>query len=213
MVWRISIRPRLRNPLYSLYEKGGRSPLEFIRADGHIGDIGSNDSNRRFAEEHRDHIHSFHYSVTVMKRPNLSPHSEFPIETMVRLARCSEGDRIILAGSRSPQRMFELHRGGFVRVATTACCGLPRGQYDVALVEWQLRSLKALAATLDWLVHFLGAEGALVIALDTRECPDHGKVMSMLARLGFRVEAGTRCEHGIAISARRLDVAQQPVAA
>ena len=132
---------------------------------------------------------------------------------MVKLARCSKRHRIILAGSRSPQRMFELLRNGFVRVATTACCGLPRGQYDVALVEWQLRSLNPLAATLDWLVHFLGAEGVLVVALDTRECPDHGKVRSMLARLGFRVVAGTRCEHGIAISARRPDVAQQAVAA
>jgi hypothetical protein len=151
--------------------------------------------------------------VTIMKRPNLSPRADFAIETMVQLARCSKLDRIILAGSRSPQRMFELHRNGFARVATTACRGLPRGQYDVALVEWQLRSIKALAATLDWLVHFLGAEGVLVIALDTRECPDHGKVGSMLARLGFRVEAGTRCDHRIAISARRLDVAQQAVAA
>jgi hypothetical protein len=109
--------------------------------------------------------------------------------------------------------MSEMHRRGYIRVSTTASCGLPRGQYAVALVEWQLPSIKALAATLDWLVHFLAPAGVLVIALDTRECPDRGKLRSMLARLGFRVEAGTRCEQGIAISARRLDVAQAAVAA
>jgi hypothetical protein len=99
------------------------------------------------------------------------------------------------------------HRRGYIRVSTTASCCLPRGQYAVVLVEWQLPSIKALAATLDWLVHFLAPAGVLVIALDTRECPDRGKLRSMLARLGFRVEAGTHCEQGIAISARRLDVA------
>ena len=109
--------------------------------------------------------------------------------------------------------MFELHRRGFIRVATTATCGLPRGQYDVGLVEWQLPSVKALATTLDWLVHFLSPAGVLVIALDTRECQDLGKLRPMLAKLGFRVEAGTRCGHDAAISARRLDVAQQAVAA
>ena len=151
--------------------------------------------------------------VNSMKTPNPRPSVDFKIETLVELARCSKLDRIILAGSCAPHRMFELHRRGFVRVATTACCGLPRGQYDAALVEWQLASIKALAATLEWLVHFLGPAGVLVIAFDTREYPDRGKLRSMLARLGFRVEAGTRCGHSIAISARRLDVAQQAVAA
>jgi len=109
--------------------------------------------------------------------------------------------------------MFELRRHGFIRVATTASCGLPDGQYDAALVDWRLPSMKALAATLDWLVHFLGPDGILVVALDTRECPDRGKLRPVLAKLGFRVEGGTRCEHGIAISARRRDVTPRALAA
>jgi hypothetical protein len=151
--------------------------------------------------------------VTVMKTPNQNPCGDFKIETLVQLARCSKLDRIILAGSRAPRRMFELHRRRFIRVATTATCGLPRGQYDVGLVEWQLPSIKALATTLDWLVHFLSPAGVLVIALDTPECQDRRKLRPMLARMGFRIEAGTRCEHRTAISARRLDLAQQAVAA
>jgi hypothetical protein len=77
--------------------------------------------------------------------------------SMIELARCTNLHRIILAGSETPERMFELRRRGYFRVATTAAGGLPRCQYDAALVEWQLHSISALEATLDWLVHFLGS--------------------------------------------------------
>ena len=135
------------------------------------------------------------------------------IETMIELGRCSKLHRIIVAGSQSAHQMFELHRRGYNRVSTTATCGLPRGQYDVALVEWQLHSIKALETTLDWLVHFLAPASALVIWIESRELTDHRKLGSILERLGFRVEAGNRCEHGLAISARRLDANQQAIAA
>ena len=109
--------------------------------------------------------------------------------------------------------MFELHRRGYNRVATTATCGLPRGQYDVAFVEWQLQSIKALETTLDWLVHFLAPTSVLAIWIDTSESADRRKLGSILERLGFRVEAGTRCERGFAIAARRLDTNKQAIAA
>src|SRR4051812_42846628 len=91
------------------------------------------------------------------------------IATMIKLARCSNLHRIIVAGSKGPYQMFELHRRGYIRVATTATCGLPRGQYDVALVEWHLHSIKALETTLDWLVHFLAPSSVLVIWIDASE--------------------------------------------
>ena len=109
--------------------------------------------------------------------------------------------------------MFELHRRGYNRVVTTANCGLPRGQYDVALVEWQSHSIKALETTLDWLVHFLAPTGVLVIWADVSEGARPAKTRIHSRKLGFRLEAGTRCEDGIAIAARRLDVNQQAVAA
>ena len=109
--------------------------------------------------------------------------------------------------------MFALHRRGYVRVATTATCGLPQGQFDVAMVDWQGHSLKALETTLDWLVHFLASSAVLVILIDSPERTANRKLRSMLERLGFHVEVGTRCEHGFAISARRRDAAQMAVAA
>ena len=46
--------------------------------------------------------------------------------------------------------------------------------------------------------------------------PEHAanrKLASMLDRLGFRVEVGTHCEHGIAVAARRRDAAPAALAA
>jgi hypothetical protein len=133
------------------------------------------------------------------------------IETMIALARCSGSHRIILSGSKAPHQMFQLHRRGFYRVATTENCGLPRGQYDVAFVNCQRSSIKAIETTLNWLVHFLASTSVLVIWIGSTEHFDG--LGSMFERLGFRIEAGTRCERGLAISARRLDANAQAIAA
>jgi 4-hydroxy-tetrahydrodipicolinate synthase len=77
-----------------------------------------------------------------MIQSRLTPSGERIIEPMIALARCSKLQRIIVAGSKSPELMFELHRRGYVRVVTTANCGLPAEQYDVALVDWRQRSIK-----------------------------------------------------------------------
>jgi hypothetical protein len=133
------------------------------------------------------------------------------VDTMIELARCSIEHRIILAGAKEPDRIFELRSRGYPRVATTATCKLSRGRYDVAFVEWRQHSIKALETTLDWLVHFLSKRGVLVIWIDT--APEVRKLRSTIERLGFHIEAGTRCENGFAVSARRLDVGRQTIAA
>jgi hypothetical protein len=132
-------------------------------------------------------------------------------DTMIDLAQCAGDHRIILAGSTEPDRIFELRSRGYPGVVTTATCKLSRGRYDVALVEWRQHSIKALEATLDWLVHFLSPDGVLVIWIDA--APGRRKLRSAIERLGFQVETGTRCENGFAVSARRLNVGQSAMAA
>jgi hypothetical protein len=148
-----------------------------------------------------------------MTSGNSSPSCERIAESLVELAHCSRPHRIIVTGSSSPQTMLELHRRGYNRVATTATCGLPQGQYDVALIDWQGRTIRALETTLDWLVHFLGSSAVIVIWVDFQERGPNRKLAAMLEELGFRIEIGTRCEHGLAVSARRRDAAQLAVAA
>src|ERR1700730_2502635 len=141
------------------------------------------------------------------------PAREHVIDSMVELARCSKLHRIIVAGSRAPDLMLSLHCRGYGRVSTVATCGLPLGQYGVALVDWQGRSIKALETTLDWLVKFLASSAVLVIWLDSPERTANRKLESILDRLGFHVEVGTICEHGFVISAHRRDASQMAIAA
>ena len=148
-----------------------------------------------------------------MNHPKLTASGERILGTMIELAQCSKLHRIIVAGSTSPHFMFDLNRHGYNRVATTATCGLPRGQYDVAFVTWRLNSIKALETTLEWLVHLLAPTSVLVIWIDSSERTDRRKLGSILEKLGFRVEAGTCCVDGFAISARRLDAKQRSFAA
>lgn len=145
-----------------------------------------------------------------MGQSRLTPAGERIIEPMIELARCSKLDRIIVAGPTSAALMFELHRRGYVRVATTANCGLPAGQYDVALVDWRERSIKALDTTLDWLVDFLGSVGALVVWIDPQEPAANRKLRSMLQKHGLVVEAGTLREYGSAVSAQRSEMKAIP---
>jgi hypothetical protein len=125
------------------------------------------------------------------------------VEPMIALARCAKHERIIVAGTRCPEFMFELHRRGYARVATTANCGLPEEQYDVALVDWRQRSMKSLETALDWLVDFLNPAGLLVIWTDHQGPAANRKLRSTLESHGFFVEAGSLRADGSAISARR----------
>jgi hypothetical protein len=140
-----------------------------------------------------------------MVQARLIPAGEHIIEPMLALARCSKLQRIIVAGSKSAELMFELHRRGHVRVATTSTCGLPVGQYDVALVDWRQRSVKALETTLDWLVDFLSPAGVVVVWVDPQEPAGNRKLRRALEAHRLVVEAGTIHAHGSAVSAQRRD--------
>ena len=127
------------------------------------------------------------------------------IGPMIGLARCSKHHRIVVAGTKRSELMFDLHRRGYGRVATTTTCGLPDGQYDVALVDWRQHSIKALETTLDWLVHFLTPSGVLVAWLDPQERAGNRALRAMLEEHGLVVEAGTVRAHGSGVAARRCD--------
>jgi hypothetical protein len=149
---------------------------------------------------------TMHLNGAIMSQSRLLPAGERILEPLIELARCSTHHRIIVAGAKSAALMFELHRRGYVRVATTANCGLPAGQYEVALVDWRERSLKALDTTLDWMVDFLSPAGALVVWIDPQEPAGNRKLRVMLEKHGLIVEAGIVREHGCAVSAQRAGI-------
>jgi hypothetical protein len=142
----------------------------------------------------------------VVVQSRLAPAVDRIIEPMLDLAHCSKLNGIVVAGANSAELMFELRRCGYVRVATTTNSGLPAGQYDVALVDWRERSIKALDTTLDWLVDFLSPWGMLVVWIDPQEPAGNRKLHSMLEKHGLVIEASTVRECGSAVSAQRLEI-------
>ena len=127
------------------------------------------------------------------------------VEPMIELARCTPLHRIIVAGVKSIELVFELQRRGFMRTAATANCGRPSRQYDVALVDWRRRTFRDLEKTLAWLRDFLAPTGILVVWVDPQKSAVIEGLRTALMRRGFVVESGTVHEDGYAVSARRSE--------
>jgi hypothetical protein len=140
-----------------------------------------------------------------MTQPSPIPSDERIVDAMIQLALPTRLHRTIVAGPHSPETLLELHRRGYLRVTTAKLCDVPCGQFDVALVAWREHSIKALETTLDGLVHFLSTAGVLVVWVGARDRMLIQMLRLALDRLGFRIEAGTTCETGVTISARRLE--------
>jgi hypothetical protein len=145
-----------------------------------------------------------------MTEPGSIPSDVRIVDAMIQLARAAKSHRMIVAGANSSEIFLELHRRGYPHVTTTRSCRAPCGQHDVALVAWRERSVGALETTLDQLAHFLNAAGVLVAWVGPHERMPNRTLRLALEGLGFRIESGTCCENGVAVSARRLE--SNPVA-
>jgi hypothetical protein len=140
-----------------------------------------------------------------MPQPRPIQSDERIVDAMIQLASATRPHRMIVAGPHSAEVLLELHRRGYLRVTTAKLCNVPCGQFDVALVAWRQHSIKALDTILDGLVQFLSSAGVLVVWIGACDRISVQMLRLALDRLGFRIEAGTTCEIGVAISARRLE--------
>jgi hypothetical protein len=143
--------------------------------------------------------------VTAMTVTHLPSQGDRVVEPMIALARCTAMHRIIVAGGKSIELVFELQRRGYVRTAATANCGQPGRQYDVALIDWRRRTFRDLERTLAWLRDFLAPTGVLVVWVDPQKPAAMQGLRMVLMRRGFVVEAGTVRDDGYAVSARRSE--------
>jgi hypothetical protein len=134
------------------------------------------------------------------------------VDTMVELTRLSNLHRAIVAGSDSLELYLALRRRGYFRVATTATCRTPRGQHTVGLITGQ-NSLHALQAALAQIAPFLCTSAAIAVLIDSRESGFCLKIRNRLEQMGFRIEAGVRCQQGLVLSAYRQGFGQMENAA
>jgi hypothetical protein len=141
-----------------------------------------------------------------------APNREQVIDTMIELTRLSSQLRAIVAGSDSLELYLALRRRGFARASTPETCRIPRGQHAVGLITGQ-NSLSAVEAALTQISPFLSASAAIAVLIDSRESGFCLKIRSKLEQMGFRIEAGVRCQQGLVLSAYRQGFGQMENAA
>ena len=134
------------------------------------------------------------------------------VDTMIDLTRLSNLHRAIVAGHDSMELYSALRRRGFVRVATTATCQIPRRQHAVGLITGQ-NSLSAIEAALAQISHFLSPSAAIAVLINSRESGICLKIRTRLEQMGFRIEAGVRCQQSLVLSAYRQGFNQMEIAA
>jgi hypothetical protein len=147
-----------------------------------------------------------------MNQPHSSSEREQVVETMIELTRLSDLHRAIIAGSDGLELYLALRRRGFVRVATTATCRIPKRQHAVGLITGQ-NSLQAIEAALAQILPFLSTSAAIAVLIDSGEGGLCLKIRTRLEQMGFRIEAGVRCQQGLVLSAYRQGFAQMENAA
>jgi hypothetical protein len=147
-----------------------------------------------------------------MGQPHSVSNREQVVDTMIDLTRLSNLHRAIVAGSNSLELYLALRRRGFIRVATTATCRIPRGQHAIGLITGQ-NSLQAIEAALTKISQFLSASAAVAVLIDSPEGGCCLKIRGKLEQMGFRIEAGVRCPQGLVLSAYRQGFGQMENAA
>jgi hypothetical protein len=147
-----------------------------------------------------------------MVQPQSVSNREQVVDTMIELTRLSNLHRAIVAGGDSLELYLALRRRGFICVATTATCRMPKGQYAVGLIAGQ-NSLRAIETALAEISQFLSASAAIAVLIDSRESSFCLRIRTKLEQMGFRIEAGVRCQQGLVLSAYRQGFGQMENAA
>jgi hypothetical protein len=142
-----------------------------------------------------------------MVQPYCGSNREQVVDTMIELTRLSHLHRAIVAGSGGMELYLALRRRGFIRVATTTTCRIPRGQHAVGLITGQ-SSPGSIETALAQISQFLSASAAIAVLIDSREGGFCLKIRTRLEQMGFRIEAGVRCPQGLLLSAYRQGFGQ-----
>jgi hypothetical protein len=147
-----------------------------------------------------------------MAQPHCLSNREQVVDTMIGLTRLSHLHRAIVAGSDSMELYLALRRRGFIRVASVTTCRIAKGQHQVGLITEQ-GTLQAIEAALVRISPFLTTNATIAVLIDSREASVCLKIRTRLEQMGFRIEAGVRCQQGLVLSAYRQGYGQMENAA
>jgi len=147
-----------------------------------------------------------------MVQPYCVSNREQVVDTMIGLTRLTSLHRSIVVGSGSMELHLALRRRGFLRATTVALCRIPKGQHTVGLIAGH-NSLQAIEAALVELSPFLATSATVAVLIDSRETGAGLRIREKLEQMGFRIEAGVRCQEGFVLSAIRHGYGQMKKAA
>ena len=134
------------------------------------------------------------------------------LDAMISLARLSKTRRVIVAGSSAFGLYVGLLDRGYSRVTTRPMGLAARGQYDVALIAGR-HSIQKLESMMAQMVQFLTVRAAILVWIDAHVAHRGRELQVALERLGFRVDAGTKCRDGFILSAQRREWSPVAIAA
>ena len=134
------------------------------------------------------------------------------VDTMIGLTRLSHLHRAIIAGGDAMELYLGLRRRGFIRATTLATCRIPKRQHSVGLIAGE-SSQAAIELALADISPFLCASAAIAVLIETHESGACLQIRTRLQQMGFRIEAGVRCQQGLVLSAYRQGFNQMENAA
>ena len=129
------------------------------------------------------------------------------VETMIDLARLGKTQRIVLAGQGSMDICLALKQRGYVFSVLASACRAAGGQHAAGLIAG-CESYLAIEAALVQVSGFLNSAADIAIAIQSREHGLIDRVRAKLQQLGFRIEAGARCQEGFVLAAHRQEFNQ-----
>jgi len=129
------------------------------------------------------------------------------VETMITLTHLSNLNRAIVAGDGSTELYLALRRRGLVLVGLHSAFRLRKAACAVGLITVR-DSLAAFEAALAQVAPSLGTTATIAVLIKSGESGFALKIRKALERIGFRIEAGVRCQQGLVMSAHRRGYAQ-----
>jgi len=143
-----------------------------------------------------------------MSRPAFASPRDEIVDTMINLTHLSRAHRIVVAGGDGIELYLALRRRGFGFGVLASTCRTPVARHSVGLIAGD-RCYQAIEATIGQIGPLLCPTASLTISIESQESGLAAKVRTRLQRLGFRIEAGARCQQGFVLTAHREEAFQQ----
>jgi hypothetical protein len=142
-----------------------------------------------------------------MSRPAFASPRDEIVDTMINLTHLSRAQRIVVAGGDGIELYLALRRRGFGFGVLASTCRTPLARHSVGLIAGD-RCYQSIEATISQIGRLLCPAASLTISIESQESGLAAKVRTRLQQLGFRIEAGARCQQGFVLAAHREEAFQ-----